>query len=659
MALNTIIENIREKNRFPVGGFGLESLTMSTDGQKLALVRSEDHFTNGKGSIWVWDLAGTPLWHCAIPATGFATFDFDASGNKVVLKPWSSQIQVWDSSCQPAVPAPGDTLLIDRRRGTFAKIGADGLTRIIDSSNKVIGQYQSGTADVPNVRCHPSSELTLVSDSSGRVQKLNTSGFWTDFYRSTRQGFQDFDITPDGQFVVIEYHGGEFVLLDLAAKEVAAWKTQDAQHRLWMSPKETLLATYSSGKIHLWSPPGELRGEFKISKMVTDVQFTPDGSRVIVTDFDTVRFFANTGEPLYQLSGHQGAITRAFVTPDSQRAITGGVDSTVRLWDLSDRSARRLDGGTHSRILAVSFRKGRDDVVVIDGTGNVTLWSREGERMSSWHAGSNPERATISPDERYMALAYSSGIQVWDVAGHTAVNNRLLTANRMSTLQMAFSPNSQVLAVSRPGGSIELLALSSSTDARSPTESWVYGLAFDPSGRKLAAALPNSVLLFFDLNAKQSGRVETGHSHLLDVTFSHDGRYLATAGADGTIGLWTAAGRPVRTLYGHTARALSVRFSPDSQLIAGAGEDQTVRVWDVNGRPLATLDAPVRSLTSESQGGGFIGPPLAFSPDSKYVALGGDDGVTRIWSIDTLDTLLARGQGWLLDHMRTSNLTVR
>jgi WD40 repeat protein len=304
----------------------------------------------------------------------------------------------------------------------------------------------------------------------------------------------------------------------------------------------------------------------------------------------------------------------------------------------------------------VGFRKGSDEVVVADAAGNVTVWNADGERSSSWRGTPNPERAIISPDERYIALAYSSGIEVRDLAGHSAVNGPSLTADRMSTLQMAFSPNGRTLAISRPGGSIELKPLSGDSGARSPTESWVYGLAFDPSGKKLAAALPNSAVLFFDSNAKQVGRIQTGHSSLLDVAFSGDGRYMATAGADGTIGLWTSAGQPIRTLYGHTARALSVRFSPDSRLVAGAGEDQTVRVWDVNGRPMATFAAPVHSLTSEYSGGGFIGPPLAFSSDGKHLALGSDDGITRIWSIDTLDTLVARGQTWLSDHVRTSNL---
>src|SRR5262249_9665156 len=72
------------------------------------------------------------------------------------------------------------------------------------------------------------------------------------------------------------------------------------------------------------------------------------------------------------------------------------------------------------------------------------------------------------------------------------------------------------------------------------------------------------------------------------VAFSPDGKRLAAASRDGTIGVWDAAtGR--EQLYivahpGHKAADFStspcVVFVPDSNLLASASTDKTIRFWD-------------------------------------------------------------------------------
>lgn len=64
------------------------------------------------------------------------------------------------------------------------------------------------------------------------------------------------------------------------------------------------------------------------------------------------------------------------------------------------------------------------------------------------------------------------------------------------------------------------------------------------------------------------------------MTFSPDGKQLASAGADRTVKLWDAAkGVELRTLRDHTDVVLGVAFRPDGKQIASASEDRTVKVW--------------------------------------------------------------------------------
>lgn len=103
-----------------------------------------------------------------------------------------------------------------------------------------------------------------------------------------------------------------------------------------------------------------------------------------------------------------------------------------------------------------------------------------------------------------------------------------------------------------------------------------------------------------------------GHvANVRSVSYSPDGKLIASGSEDKTVKIWDAStGTVLRSLRGHGHSVTSVFFSPDSKFVISSGKDKTVRIWDVE----------TGNAIQRSPGVSCEGSPAAFSPDGGFIA---------------------------------------
>jgi RNA polymerase sigma factor (sigma-70 family) len=154
----------------------------------------------------------------------------------------------------------------------------------------------------------------------------------------------------------------------------------------------------------------------------------------------------------------------------------------------------------------------------------------------------------------------------------------------------------------------------------------VYSVTFSPDGKTIASGSNDSTVRLWDTATGLELRRFQENGVVTSVKFSPNGKILAAGGQSGTIALFdTTTATLLRRFDQRQCVIETVSFSPDGKMLASACTDQSIRLWDAaTGKELRQFTGHLERLSC-----------VAFSPDGKTLASTAYDSTVRLWEVAT------------------------
>lgn len=163
----------------------------------------------------------------------------------------------------------------------------------------------------------------------------------------------------------------------------------------------------------------------------------------------------------------------------------------------------------------------------------------------------------------------------------------------------------------------------------------VRGLAFMPKGYRIALAHYNGATLWFPNTSAAPETFEWKGSHL-DIEVSPDGRFLVTSMQENALHAWRIADKKDMRMSGYPAKTRSLSWSFDGSWLATSGADAAI-VW-----PFKDKDGPMQKPPRELGVRRAKVTRVACHPEAPVVAQGYDDGCVLLCRLLDAAEILVR-----------------
>jgi WD40 repeat protein/serine/threonine protein kinase len=314
------------------------------------------------------------------------------------------------------------------------------------------------------------------------------------------------------------------------------------------------------GMAYVWDIMSEQPGTplAGVQGRYTRAAFSPDGRYVALAAGRSARVWNVAGhEPLGRPVEHAGLITDLSFSPDGSRLVSAGRDKTARIWATTTGQPVAPPLQHEHMVQSASFAADGKRIVTACDDKKVHFWNATdgAEIQPPVDCGVAVRRAILSADGKHLvALPVNAKekIQAWNLDGRA--KSDWSVPHHFTISHMVLSGDGSLLAT----GSVDLTARIWNVSGASPRpvslpllhNAYVDGLVFSHDNRLLATHAGKELRIWDTASGDPVTPVLTQSRNVIATVFTPDGRGLLSMAADGLLRHWDLSPdpRPVEDL---------------------------------------------------------------------------------------------------------------
>ncbi len=578
-----------------------------------------------RGFEWryLWSLFHQHLMELRGPRGAVGAIAFSPSGRNLAVSGENGQVALWSTTSWK----------------NWRTLGRPGRTEERDLWHGYLFPVQSLAYSDDGMR------LARMSHSDTTVWELKDEEQHSTHELCGTGGAHEFDCKvalAGGRFIGL-HRGTNAVRVEDAGTRALLFSAKSGHHSyhypLAISRDGKYLAAHGSSNadplkdiVSVWSIPlRRIVLKVESNAEASAAAFSPDGLQLAVGTWDgsLMVWDVRTGRKRQAPNVHIGFVRTVAFSPSGNLIVTGGQDGTARVWDLGSLAQTANLTGHRATVTAIAFSSDGRQLASASEDGTVRIWNPErlpgvgGSQIIHAH-GTQITSGAFSPDSQFIATgALNGSIKAWrlkDIQQTAEVRK----SHPKSTWRLSFAPDSVHFASWNVGGA-QIWSLKSRKQVIERKADVFIG--YQPDGDCLVGVRPrnkpeSSFTLIDLLSGKEHGNLPAENWFADSISWT--GNWIIFPHGEGhhtifDINEHKVKGR-IATKEGGTSRSA---FSPDGRYLALGGHTGSIALWNLS---------PLRQIGELRGHGGAVGS-LSFSPDGRTLASASEDGTVKLWSM--------------------------